>query len=260
MTPAQRRPLVGGNWKMHFLRHQARQFCERLAAGLDPSPVETVLFPPAPLLPTVAEVLEGSPLAWGGQDLHPEEQGAYTGEVSAPQLADVGCSWVLCGHSERRRDHGESDELVARKASAANRHGLTPLICLGETLEERQAGRTFEVLERQLNGALRPRPDPFAVAYEPVWAIGSGETATPEIAQEAHRFLREGLADLLGEEAAAVKRILYGGSVNPANAADLFALPDVDGFLVGGASLDPEKFLAIIRCCGGADPPGRNTR
>ncbi len=235
---------------MHFQRPDARRVCEHLVAGLDRTTVEVVLFPSAPLLSTVAEALEKSAVACGGQDLHPEDQGAYTGDLSGPQLADVGCTWALCGHSERRRDHGEDDELVARKAMAANRHGLTPLICLGETLEERQAGRTFEVLERQLNGALRQRPDPFAVAYEPVWAIGSGETATPDIAQEAHRFLRDALADLIGEEAAAVKRLLYGGSASPDNAPELFAQPDVDGFLVGGASLDPEKFLAIIRCCG----------
>ena len=235
---------------MHFQRPDARRVCKHLVAGLDRTAVEVVLFPSAPLLATVAEALDKSAVACGGQDLHPEDQGAYTGDLSGPQLADVGCTWALCGHSERRRDHGEDDELVARKAMAANRHGLTPLICLGETLEERQAGRTFEVLERQLNGVLRQRPDPFAIAYEPVWAIGSGETATPDIAQEAHRFLRDALADLIGEEAAAVKRLLYGGSASPANAAELFAQPDVDGFLVGGASLDPEKFLAIIRCCG----------
>ncbi len=249
MSTIRRRPLVGGNWKMHFLAGEAQQFCQRFVAGLADSPVEVVLFPSAPLLPAVAQALAGSPVACGAQDLHAEDKGAYTGDVSGPQLADAGCTWVLCGHSERRRDHGESDELVARKAKAANRHGLTPLICLGETLDERQAGRTLEVLERQLNGALLERPDPFALAYEPVWAIGTGETATPEIAQEAHRFLREALADLVGDEAAAVKRILYGGSATPDNAADLFAQADVDGFLVGGASLDPERFLTIIHAC-----------
>ncbi len=185
----------------------------------------------------------------GGQDLHTEDKGAHTGDVSGPQLVDAGCRWVLCGHSERRSDHGESDELVGQKAVAANRHGLYPMICLGETLAERQAGRTFEVLERQLSAALEGRPDPFALAYEPVWAIGTGETATPEIAQEAHNFLREHLADLLGEEVARVKRIVYGGSANPENAGTLIAESDIDGFLVGGASLDPEKFLAIIRSC-----------
>jgi triosephosphate isomerase len=252
MTPIGRRPLVGGNWKMHLVGAEARELCRGLLAELDQPLAEVVLFPSAPLLPTVAETLAGSPLAWGGQDIHAEDSGAYTGDVSGPQLADAGCTWALCGHSERRRDHGESDELVGKKAVAANRNGLTPLICLGETLAERQGGDTLSVLERQLNAALASRPDPFALAYEPVWAIGTGETATPEIAQEAHRFLRETLADLIGEAAAGAKRILYGGSANPQNVADLIALPDVDGFLVGGASLDPEKFSTIIGCCGEA--------
>jgi triosephosphate isomerase len=198
----------------------------------------------------VTMALEGSAAAVGGQDLHTADQGAHTGDVSGPQLADAGCQWVLCGHSERRADHDETDTLVGEKAVAATRHNLYPLICLGETLEERQGGRTFEVLERQLNAGLAGRPEPFALAYEPVWAIGTGETATPEIAQEAHGFLRERLADLLGDEVAQVKRIVYGGSANPENASALFAEPDIDGFLVGGASLDPEKFLAIIRSCG----------
>ena len=250
MNEIKRRPLIGGNWKMHMLRQPAQTFCNSFVAGLDSVAAEVVLFPTFTLIPTVAAALEGSPVATGGQDLHTDDQGAHTGDVSGPQLIDAGCQWVLCGHSERRADHHETDELVGEKAVAAVRHGLYPLICLGETLEERQNDRTFEVLERQLSAALAGRPEPFALAYEPVWAIGTGETATPEIAQEAHRFLRERLADLLGDEVAQVKRILYGGSANPDNAATLFAEPDIDGFLVGGASLDPEKFLAIIRSCG----------
>jgi len=250
MTETTRRPLVGGNWKMHMLRAAARKFSDSLAAGLDNNHAEVVLFPSFPLLPMVAETLANTPVTCGGQDLHPEDKGAHTGDVSGPQLVDAGCRWVLCGHSERRQDHGERDELVGRKAVAANRNGLYPLICLGETLEERRSGRTFEVLQRQLTAALQNRPDPFALAYEPVWAIGTGETATPEIAQEAHKSLREHLADLLGDEVAQVKRIVYGGSANPDNASTLIAEPDIDGFLVGGASLDPEKFLAIIRSCG----------
>lgn len=245
-----RRPLVGGNWKMHMLHGEAEEYCRRFVAEFRHETAEVALFPSHPLLPTVAGGVAGSPVACGGQDIHPEEKGAHTGDVSGPQLIDAGCSWVLCGHSERRQDHGESDELVGQKADAAIRHGLTPLICIGETLEERRANRTFEVLERQLGRALAGRPDPFAVAYEPIWAIGTGETATPEMAQEAHRFLRELLADLIGDEAAAARRILYGGSAKPGNAAELYAQPDIDGFLVGGASLDPESFIAIIRCCG----------
>jgi triosephosphate isomerase len=235
---------------MNMLHEEARSFCRDLLAGLDNPGAEVVLFPSFPVLSAVAGALGDSSVACGGQDLHTEDKGAHTGDVSGPQLVDAGCRWVLCGHSERRSDHGESDELVGQKAVAANRHGLYPMICLGETLAERQAGRTFEVLERQLTAALADRPDPFALAYEPVWAIGTGETATPAIAQEAHRFLRELLADLLGDEVARVKRIVYGGSANPENAGTLIAESDIDGFLVGGASLDPEKFLAIIRSCG----------
>ena len=244
-----RRPLVGGNWKMHLLRSEAEDYCRTLAAAAGQPGAEVVLFPSPPLLAAVAGALDGGPIACGGQDIHPEEQGAFTGDVSGAQLADAGCSWALCGHSERRRDHHESDELVGRKALAANRHRLTPLICIGESREERAAGRTFAVLDRQLEGALAGRPEPFALAYEPVWAIGTGETATPAMAQEAHAHIRATLADLVGAEAAASKRILYGGSVNPDNAAELYAQPDLDGFLVGGASLDPERFLAIIRSC-----------
>jgi triosephosphate isomerase len=244
-----RTPLVGGNWKMHLLQGDAEAFCAALNAAPAPR-AEVVLFPSFPLLPTVAEGLDGSWATCGGQDLHPDPKGAHTGDVSGPQLVDAGCRWVLCGHSERRQDHGESDDLVAAKVAAAIEHGLTPMICVGETADERRDGETFTVLERQLNAALRARPERFALAYEPVWAIGTGETATPEIAQEAHAFLRDGLADLVGDESAAVKRILYGGSANPGNAADLAAQNDIDGFLVGGASLDPEQFSSIIRCWG----------
>lgn len=250
MTNGQRRPLVGGNWKMNLLRSEAESFTRQLRDGFGDAEAEVVIFPSYPLIPTVAEGLDGSPVAWGGQDLHIAEKGAHTGDISGGQLADFGCTWVLVGHSERRQDHGETDELVREKAKAALAHDLKPMICIGETLDERRAGRTFEVLERQVNKALADRPEPSALAYEPIWAIGTGETATPEIAQEAHRFLRELLADLLGEEAAAARRILYGGSANPGNAANLYAQPDVDGFLVGGASLDPGKFLDIIRACG----------
>jgi triosephosphate isomerase len=244
-----RTPLVGGNWKMHLLSADAASFCEVLRREATPH-ADVVIFPSFPLLKTVADGLAGGWTACGGQDLHPEAKGAHTGDVSGPQLIDAGCTWVLCGHSERRQDHGESDDLVARKVEAAIEHGLTPMICVGETGDERKAGETFAVLERQVNAALRQRPDRFALAYEPVWAIGTGETATPEIAQEAHAFLRDCLGDLVGDESAAVKRILYGGSVTPDNAADLAGREDIDGFLVGGASLDPARFLDIIRCWG----------
>ncbi|MDH3744318.1 MAG: triose-phosphate isomerase [Acidobacteriota bacterium] len=245
-----RRLLIGGNWKMNLLSRQARDYCQAFVSGWEGFSTEVVLFVSSPLLPAVAESLASGPIGLGGQDLHPESKGAFTGDVSGPQLADAGCSWVLCGHSERRRDHGESDRLVGRKAAAAVSNSLTPLICVGETEEERERQETFSVLKRQLETALESRPEPFALAYEPVWAIGTGRSATPEMAQQAHQHLRETLADLLGDEAAATKRILYGGSANPENAAALISQPDIDGFLVGGASLDPERFLAMIRCCG----------
>ena len=250
MNTQQRRPLIGGNWKMHMLRREAEAYCHAFASEASTAHAQVVLFPSFPLLAAVHSALSGSNVPIGGQDLHVEEKGAHTGDVSGMQLADSGCTWVLCGHSERRSDHGESDDLVGQKAQSALAAGLTPLICVGETAEERERGETFDVLGRQLAAALAGQPDSFALAYEPVWAIGTGKTATSEIAQEAHKYLRESLADLLGDEIAGAKRILYGGSVNPDNAAELYDQPDIDGFLVGGASLDPAKFLAIIRCCG----------
>jgi triosephosphate isomerase len=247
---AQRRPIAAANWKMNLLRRDADDYCQHLASDLGDPDAEVLIFPPATLLPTVADGLAGTVAACGGQDLHPAASGAHTGDLSGVQLADVGCTWVLCGHSERRKDHNESDALVGRKALAANEHGLVPLICLGESDEERRAGRTFEVLRRQLHAALETTPAAFELAYEPVWAIGTGATATPEIAQEAHAFLRRQLAVEVGEARAQATRILYGGSVKPENAAELIAPEDIDGFLVGGASLDSAKFLAIIMACG----------
>jgi triosephosphate isomerase len=245
-----RTPLVAANWKMHLLAGEARTFCAALRDGLPAAGVEVALFPSFPLLPAVAEALAGSEVGLGGQDLHSEASGAHTGDVSGAQLADAGCGWVIVGHSERRRDHGEGDELVAAKLRAAARAGLRPILCLGETAEERRGGSTFAVLSRQLRAAL-PHLGEGVVAYEPVWAIGTGDTATPQQAQEAHAFLRREAAGRLGPAAARL-RLLYGGSVKPDNAGELAAQPDVDGFLVGGASLDAGKFLAIIRACAAA--------
>lgn len=226
--------IVAANWKMNLLRSEAEEHV-RIVGAESPGRVRVLVFPSFPLIPFVTGV------EVGGQDLHPEDKGAFTGDVSGAQLRDAGCTWVLCGHSERRQGHGEGDDLVARKIVAALRHGLIPMVCVGETREERKAGETFRVLERQVRAALVGQEN-FALAYEPVWAIGTGETATPETAQEAHAFLRS----LVGEDVP----ILYGGSATPENASGLIAQPDVDGFLVGGASLDPRKFLSIIRASG----------
>lgn len=248
-----RQPVVAGNWKMHKLRREAQEFCQELLANLDEEPqASIILYPSFPLLTDMAAALDDPRVSLGGQDLHPADSGAHTGDVSGPQLIDAGCSWVLCGHSERRADHAESDALVGRKAEAALQHGLTPMICVGETAAQREAGQTFEVLERQLFAVFSQEFGEFALAYEPVWAIGSGLSATPELAQEVHAFLRQRLAELVDPEQANWVSILYGGSVKPENAAALITQPDIDGFLIGGASLDPDKFLAIIRLAAAA--------
>ena len=242
-----RRALVAANWKMNLVRWEADTLCRKLLAAL-PLSVEVAVFPSFPLLAAVVEALAGSGLGVGGQDLHPEARGAHTGDVSGLQLADAGCSWALCGHSERRRDHSEGDELAVQKALAAVRAGLKPILCVGETREERRRGETFAVLDRQLRplAGLHPEALPgLVLAYEPVWAIGTGETASPEVAQEAHAHLRRHLHALWGEPSAAL-RILYGGSVTPENSTALAAMPDIDGGLVGGASFDADRFLAII--------------
>jgi len=250
-----RQRIVAANWKMNLLQAEAALHARVLRDELaldPPQRAKVIVFPSFPLIPAVAAEL-GNGGAVGGQDLHPEDKGAFTGDVSGAQLADAGCSWVLCGHSERRHGHGEGDGLVSRKIAAALRHGLNPLICIGETRDERRRGETFRVLERQAQAALEPlagHSTPFAFAYEPVWAIGTGETATPETAQAAHRFLREVLGGRLGTERANLLPLLYGGSATPENVSGLITEPDIDGFLVGGASLDPRQFLSIIRASG----------
>lgn len=249
MTPA-RPVMVAGNWKMNLRRRDAAVYCQTLAlewvGRLTP---EVVLFPPFPLIPVVAESLADTSIRWGGQDLHPRAQGAHTGDVSAFHLLDWGCTWVLCGHSERRLDHTETDRLIGEKVVAAQVQGLAPILCLGETLEERDEGRTEETLRRQLQQALPEGNQSWALAYEPVWAIGSGQTATPELAQSSHSFLRRIVRELAGDSLADGLRILYGGSVTAQNCDALLQQPDIDGFLVGGASLDPHPFLDIIRRC-----------
>ncbi len=241
-----RRPFVAGNWKMHLVRWEADALCRKIRAGMEANPgrnVDVAVFPSFPLIATAVDALAASGLGIGAQDVHPEAKGAFTGDVSAGQLVDAGVSFVLCGHSERRQLHGESDELVARKAAAAARAGVAPVVCVGETRDERAGGRTFEVLDRQL-APLEPLPG-LVLAYEPVWAIGTGETATPEIARAAHAHLRELWRGRFGASAETL-RILYGGSVTPENATSLAEVDEIDGALVGGASLDPKRFLDII--------------
>ena len=222
----------------------------REGVGREPTRHEVAVMPPFTSLPAVAEALQGSPIALGGQDMHWEREGAFTGEVSPVMLRDVGCAFVILGHSERRHVFGESDEAVGRKTRAAFDNGLTPIACVGETLAERESSRTLEVVERQLERALRAlSPAEVAravIAYEPVWAIGTGKVATPEQAQEVHAFIRKRVSSTHGDDSAQAVRVLYGGSVNPGNAAGIMGQPDVDGVLVGGASLKAETFLPIV--------------
>ena len=241
--------LIAGNWKMNGLKaslREAQTLAERLAA--EPAASRVALCPPATLVALMADALAGASVAVGGQDCHAEPSGAFTGDISAEMLADAGARLVIVGHSERRAMHGETDEIVAAKARAALRAGLEPIVCVGETLEERQAGRTLEVVERQVRGSLPPelKGAAFAVAYEPVWAIGSGLTPTLEQIEEVHAAIRRLLEAQFGEASAGAP-ILYGGSVKPSNAGEILAVREVGGALVGGASLKCEDFLAIVR-------------
>jgi triosephosphate isomerase len=233
--------LVAGNWKMHGSRRSNRELLEGLVAAVPQvRGVECAVCVPFPYLGEVAALLKGTPVAWGAQNVSEHAQGAYTGEVSAAMLAEFGCRYVIVGHSERRQLYGESDAQVAAKFAAVRATGMTPILCVGETLQERDAGRTEEVVERQLQKVLEGNSFEKAVlAYEPVWAIGTGRNATAEQAQAVHEFLRKKLP----EDAS----ILYGGSVKPQNAGAIFAMPDVDGGLIGGASLVAKDFLDILR-------------
>ena len=244
-----RRILVAGNWKMHGTGAMVQELLEGLLAGTqNESDVEMAVFPPYPYLAQAQAMLDGSSISWGAQSLNPVAHGAHTGEVSAGMLLDFGCRYVLVGHSERRAIYGESDQDVALRFEAALAAGLEPILCVGETLEERESGATEAVVERQLDAVLeRSGIAGFGraiVAYEPVWAIGTGMTATPEQAQAVHAFIRNKFFSQ-DDIIAGQLRILYGGSVNGSNAADLFAREDIDGGLVGGASLKVEDFLAI---------------
>ncbi len=245
-----RKKLVVGNWKMHGNRAANAV----LLAGLKeagPWNVQVAVCVPFPYITETALALTGTQVAYGAQDCSAHEQGAFTGEVSSAMLADIGCRYAIVGHSERRAYHAESDQLVADKAKAALAHGVTPIVCVGETLAERESGRTEEVVKRQLAAVIHTLTHcigEIVVAYEPVWAIGTGLTATPEQAQQVHALLRQQLR--AATQKADQMRILYGGSVKPDNATQLFAQPDIDGGLIGGAALKAADFAAICRAAG----------
>lgn len=254
-----RRPMVVGNWKMNTDRAGALRLALDVADGMSTigDAVDAAVCPPFVYLDAVGRALSaaGSALALGAQDMYFETDGAYTGEISSAMLNDLSCAYVLTGHSERRHVLGESDEMVARKTAAVLNAGMHCILCVGETIEQRRAAQTDEVNERKARAALKGvKPDAYSrltIAYEPVWAIGTGHSATPADAQDAHAKIRDLLRRVLGESAADSIRILYGGSVKPSNAAELFAQPDVDGGLIGGASLKAADFLAIMRAAVG---------
>jgi triosephosphate isomerase len=256
-----RRPLIAANWKMHKTISEAVAFASQLRPALPSLPdCDLVLIPSFFGVRPLADALAGTPVAVGAQDLHWEDRGAFTGEVSASMLRDAGASVVLVGHSERRHLLGEANEVVARKHAAALRAGLTPILCVGETLAEREAGRERAVVEAQLAAVFAEGGEAGAkqtvIAYEPVWAIGTGRTASPDDAEEMHRAVRSWFGSRFGAAMAARLRVQYGGSVKAENAASLLGRPEIDGLLVGGASLDASSFVAIARAAGAARPPG----
>jgi len=247
-----RQQLICGNWKMHGTGAETTTLIQALRAKLDGvKGVEVGVAPPFPVLALAKQALAGSAIHLSAQNCHWETHGAFTGEVSAPMLKDVGCAWAIVGHSERRQYFGETDATVNKRTKAALRHGLLPIVCVGETLAEREAGQTLSVVERQirtgLDGIAPADLKRLVVAYEPVWAIGTGKVATTAQAQEVHAAIRGWLAALAGSEVAQAVRILYGGSVKGDNAADLLAQADIDGALVGGASLKADDFAKIVQ-------------
>jgi triosephosphate isomerase (TIM) len=247
-----RKKLIAGNWKMYKTPADAQAFVAALLPHIwEHERDEIVLCPPFVNIPAVVEATRGSKIEVGGQDMFWEKEGAYTGAISAGMLRAAGCSHVILGHSERRQYFGETDDTVNRKLRAALVAGLKPIVCVGEVLEEREAGVTEDILRRQCSVAFREiaggGAHPIVVAYEPVWAIGTGKTATPELAAEAHRVIRAEAANAFGDDVAAKMRILYGGSVKPDNANALMSQMEIDGALVGGASLDPKSFAAIVK-------------
>ncbi|MCG0277462.1 MAG: triose-phosphate isomerase [Thermanaeromonas sp.] len=245
-----RRTIIAGNWKMYKTSGEARRLVEDLKPLVGASEVEIVVCPPFTALAAAANAASGSNISVGAQDIFWEDEGPYTGEVSGPMLKDLGCRFCIIGHSERRQYFGETDANVRKKVRAAFRSGLIPIVCVGETLAEREEGKTLEVCRRQveegLEGLTSEEASKLVVAYEPVWAIGTGRTATPRDAQEVIGFIRELISKMYGEDAARQCRIQYGGSVKPENIAPFMEQPDIDGALVGGASLDPVSFAAIV--------------
>lgn len=247
-----RRFLIAGNWKMNLDHASCRGLAEQLVRQFGgPGPLDIAVFPPAIYLETVAGILRGSPIGWGPQTMSAEANGAFTGEISGSMLVDTGCRYVILGHSERRTLMGETDQMVNARARAALNQGLIPVVCLGETLQQREAGETRAVVASQFAGSLAEIGESeigqTVIAYEPVWAIGTGKVATGEQAQQVHADLRKMLESRYNPELAARVRILYGGSVKPDNAADLLGRPDIDGALVGGASLQADSFGGIVR-------------
>jgi len=246
-----RRPVIAGNWKMYKTIAEAVSFIEKLKPLVaEATHREIVVAPPFTAIAAVARAAKGSNIAVAAQDMHWDKEGAHTADISAAMLLDAGATYVILGHSERRQDHAETDASVNRKLKAALAAGLRPIVCVGEALAEREGAKTEEVLARQFSGGVAGlTPSDFSriiVAYEPVWAIGTGRTATPEIAQEAHKFLRGQARQQFGEDVAVGLRILYGGSVKPDNVAGLMAQEDIDGALVGGASLKADSFSALV--------------
>ncbi|HEY5594423.1 MAG TPA: triose-phosphate isomerase [Nitrospiria bacterium] len=251
-TSIRRRPIAVGNWKMHMTVAESAAAAERLSGLLgDIRHVEIVIAPSYTALQAVGETLKGTGLLLAAQNVHWEEKGAFTGEVSAAQLKDTGCRFVLIGHSERRLIFGETDENVKRKLAAALKHGLKAVLCVGETVEQRRAGQTAAVvrdqLEKDLADATQGPTERILIAYEPVWAIGTGRVATAAQISEVHEIIRQALDKIFGSDSGGAIRVLYGGSVTPDNIADLAAIQNLDGVLVGGASLKPDGFAAIVK-------------
>jgi len=249
-----RQPLVAGNWKMNGSKESIKALLDGIKAGIgDVNEAQAALCAPAVYLGEVESQLQGTTIAWGAQNLSHEASGAFTGEISASMINDFGCAYVIVGHSERRALYGEDDAMVAKKYAAARAAGLKPILCVGETLEEREQGVTNDVVARQLDAVIALEGvdalKDGVVAYEPVWAIGTGKTASPEQAQEVHAFIRQRIAEQSADVAEQVQ-VLYGGSMNAGNAAELLAMADIDGGLIGGASLKAEDFLTICRAAG----------